>query len=365
MPQRRLFYLDANRLSAFLWHSGKLTKEDSFTSDGGGLELFAAYLSANKQSLFYLLADVVDEGFQPDVIPHVQGRDRTALLKRKNDQFFHGAPLNLAILLGRETTGRRDDKMLFTALTKTQLFEPWLDALRDAECQLAGVYSLPLIANTFAIERARKSRGHPTQFLVVTWTRAGLRQTFFDYGRLRFSRLTPLPNDTLDECITACSVESARIYQYLIGYRLINRGLTLPTLVLTHPAQTTSFQERCRDSNEIRFEFLDLIAESSRHGLKTVSADSHSESLFLHLMVRNTPTQQFADSTARRFFRLWQTRVALNSASLVILLSCIIFSSKLMLQRYQMQDESEEIQHQAQVVGQQYKVALRLRVIIS
>ncbi|TRZ68529.1 MAG: hypothetical protein D4S02_03635 [Rhodocyclaceae bacterium] len=359
MPQRRVFYLDANRLSAYHWHSGKLTPEDNFTADSRGVEAFAAYLALHQQDLFYVLADVVEEGFQPDVIPHVQGGDRTALLKRKNDQYFHGAPLNLAIPLGRETTGRRDDKMLFLALTKTQMFEPWMEALRDAECQLVGVYSLPLIGHGFATAHVKNTRDHPERFLLVTLTRAGLRQTFFDKGQLRFSRLTPLANDSLDEVITACSVESARIYQYLIGYRLFDRGAPLTTLVLTHPAQTTNFQERCRDTNDIHFEFLDLIAESTRSGLKTVPADSHSETFFLHLMVRQTPGQQFAEAGERRFYRLWQTRLGLNSASVVILASCLIFSGKQLVQFYQTRDETEQIQQQAEMVRLQYNAALK------
>ena len=359
MPQRRLFYLDANRLSAYRWQSGNLTAEDSFTSDSHGLESFAAYLALNKHSLFYLLADVVEEGFQFDVIPHVQGRDRTALLKRKADQYFYGAVLNLALPIGREAGGRRDDKILFAALTKTPHFEPWLAALRDGECQLAGVYSLPLIANTFATARIRKTPGHPTQFLLVTLTRGGLRQTFFENGLLRFSRLTPLASDSLEECSTACSVESARIYQYLIGYRLIDRSVALPTLVLTHPSQSSRYRERCRDSSELRFEFLDLVAEAGRHGLKTVPQDSRSDALFLNLMVRKTPAQQFADSAERRLFRLWQTRLALNSASLVILLSCLIFSGKQLIQVYQSRDETGQIVQQAEVAGQQYASALK------
>lgn len=359
MPQRRLFYLDANQLSAYQWQSGKLTPEGNFTSESQGLESFATYLTTHRQSLFYVLADVVEEGFQPDVIPHVQGRDRDALLKRKNDQFFHGSPLNLAIPLGRETGGRRDDKILFVALTKTQLFEPWLDAMRAAECQLVGVYSLPLIAHTFAAAYARRNRDHPPQFLLVTMTRAGLRQTFFDNGKLRFSRLTPLTNDTLDERITACSVESARIYQYLLGYRLIERGVPLLTLVLTHPAQTTGFQARCRNSGELTFEFLDLTTESSRHGLKTIPADSHSDMFFLHLMARSTPSQQFAEPAERRLYRLWQTRLGLNSASAVILLSCIIFAGKQMVQFYQTRDETETIQQKAESTRLQYNAALK------
>lgn len=359
MPQRRLFYLDANRLSAYLWNSGKLTAEGEFANDSQGLDSFAAYLVLHKQSLFYLLADVVEEGYQPDVIPHVQGRDRSALLKRKNDQYFHGAPLNLAVPLGRETTGRRDDKMLFVALTKTQLFEPWLDALREAEAQLVGVYSLPLVANQFARTHVRRERDHPDRFLIVTWTRAGVRQTFFDKGQLRFSRLTPLPNDTLDEAINACAVEPSRIYQYLIGYRLLERGATLLTLVFTHPAHTAQFRENCRDATDVYFEFLDLTAESGRYSLKTVPTDSHCETFFLHLMARSTPSQQFVAAPERRLYRLWQARVAMTSAAIVIFMSCLIFAGRQMVQFYQIQDDAEQIEQQAKLVAVQYATALK------
>jgi len=359
MPQRRLFYLDANRLTAYHWHAGKMTAEGSFSADATGFDAFSAYLAQHKQNLFYLLADVVEEGFQPDVIPHVQGRDRTAMLRRKNDQYFHGAPLNLAIALGRETTGRRDDKVLFLALTKPQLFEPWLAALRDAEAQLVGVYSLPLVANAFAKAHVGRNRDHPTQFLLVSVTRAGLRQTYIDRGQLRFSRLTPLSGGSLDEITAACSNESAKIYQYLIGYRLFERGAKLTTLVLTHPAQTTSFQERCRDTGDVHFEFLDLIAESGRYGLKTLPNDSHCETFFLHMMARNAPREQFAEAAERRLYRLWQTRLALNTASIVILLSCLMFSAKQLIQLYNLQEDTHQVQQLAETTGLQYAVALK------
>lgn len=359
MPQRRLFYLDANRLSTYRWQSGHLTAEESFASDSQGLESFVEYLTRHRKSIFYLLADVVEEGYQLDVVPHVQGRDRTALLKRKLDQYFYGTPLSLALPLGREKTGRRDDIMLFAALTRPQNFEPWLNALHIAESQLAGVYSLPLLVGTFVTASAGKLRVSASQFLVVTLTRAGLRQTFFENGQLRFSRLTPLTGDSLEESSRVCSVESARIHQYLLGNRMIVRNAILTTLVLVHPSQTASFRAACRDSNELHFEFLDLLVEARRLGLKKPPQGSQCEALFLHLLARRTPRQQFAVAAARRLYRVWQTRLGLNSVGLVILLSCLIFSGKQQIQTYQLHDDTEQIQQQAKVADQQYTAALR------
>ncbi|MDD5174887.1 MAG: hypothetical protein PHQ05_00505 [Sterolibacterium sp.] len=359
MPQRRLLFLDANALSAYRWQDGLLTLEESFKSDAHGQEAFAAYLPPHRKSLFYLLAEVVEEGFQADVIPHVQGSDRTALLKRKIDQYFYGTPLSLAFTLDRETSGRRDDKILFLALTRPQFFEPWLAALRSAECQLAGVFSLPLIANSYADSRTRKTPGQPKRFLLVTLTRGGLRQSFLENGQLRFSRLTPLTVDTPDEIASACAVETTRIHQYLIGQRLMERGVVLPALVLVHPSQTASFRAHCANTNELSFEFLDLLAEARRLGLKTPPQDSHSDALFLHLMVRKTPSQQFADASERRLFRLWQARLGLNSTGLVVLLACLIFSGKQLIQLYQLGEATEQIRQQTQAAGQQYAAALK------
>jgi len=362
MPQRRLLYLDANRLSAHRWQAGHLSAEESFPADSQGHELFLEYLAQHRKSNFYLLADVVEEGYQLDVVPHVQGRDRTALLKRKLDQFFYGTPLSLALTLGREKTGRRDDKMLFAALTRPQHFEPWLGALRSAECQLAGVYSLPLVASAFFGARAAKLPAQSSQFLLVTLTRAGLRQTFFEDGQLRFSRLTPLAGDGLEESSRACAVESARIYQYLLGNRMIGRSATLTTLVLVHPSQTASFRASCHDSSEMRFEFLDLLAEAQRLGFKTLLRDtqgSHCEALFLHLLARRTPRQQFADFSARRLYHLWQARFAINFGGAAILLACLAFSGYQMFQLERLRDQTEQVRRQTEIADRQYTAALK------
>jgi len=359
MPQRRLLFLDANMLSAYRWQDGNLYSEGSFALDSKGQEAFAAYLPEHKKSLFYLLAEVVEEGFQTDVIPHVQGSDRSALLKRKVDQYFFGTSLSMAFTLGRETEGRRDDKILFYALTRPDFFESWLQALRTAECQLTGVYSVSLIANTLVGLLSSKTPRESDRFLLISLSRGGLRQSFFEHGKLRFSRLTPMLNDSADEIADACALESTRIHQYLIGQRLIERGAVLPALVLTHPSQMQNFRARCPDSNELHFEFIDLVAEGHRLKLKTMPQDSRSEALFMHLVARKTPSQQFAQASERRLFRMWQTKLVLNSMSLVIFLSCIIFSGRQLIHTFQLGENTNEVKQQTQAIGQRYEAELK------
>ena len=93
MPQRRLLYLDANQLQAFLWQGGSLAEEGRFPQTDDGVEAFSEYLSKHRGSIFALLADLADEGFQIESLPYTQGADRQALLSRKLGQYFYGSPL--------------------------------------------------------------------------------------------------------------------------------------------------------------------------------------------------------------------------------------------------------------------------------
>lgn len=355
MVARRILFLDANRLTAYHWQGGLVGEEEEFAADTGGLVSFGDYLARHRGSLFYLLADVAEEGFQPEDIPHATGRDRIALIKRKLGQYYYGTPLVAAMTQGRQKEGRRDERMLFAALTRPQHFDPWLGALRQAEVALAGVFSLP---QTLANLAPGYGRVHKI-LLLITLTHGGLRQTFFADGQLRFSRLTALATGTLDESSIACSIEATKIYQYLTSQRLITRGTPLPVLVLLHPAQTPVFQERCRDTEELRFEYLDLQAEATRAGLKNALHGSHGESLFVHLLIQRTPRIQFVHGEARRFHLLGQLRLALTATSIVVLAACLLFAGKQLLMLHQLRTTAELVAPQTEAATQRYRALLR------
>ena len=64
MATRRLLFLDATSLTAYRWAGGHLSPEAEFAPDAAGLEAFAEYVAKARRSLFYLLADLAEEGFQ-------------------------------------------------------------------------------------------------------------------------------------------------------------------------------------------------------------------------------------------------------------------------------------------------------------
>jgi hypothetical protein len=350
MPARRLLLLDATRVTAYQWRMGRPHREAEFLPDESGLAAFGEYLKKRRSSLFYLVADVAEEGFQVEEVPYVHGRDRDSLIKRKLAQYYYGTPLSTAISLGRSTEGRRDERLLFSGLSGYAQFEPWLLAMRQAETQLAGVYAMPMIL----ADAVTRQVGDTGQALVISITRAGLRQTFFDRGQLRFSRLTPISIGSIEETSTACATEADKIFQYLAGQRMIARDTPLQTLILAHPSEISAIGNRCRNTEKSNFQLLDLVALAQQHGLAKLPGDSNSEELFLHTLVRQTPRQQFAPPEDRHFYRIWQIRHSLRAFGLGVLALCLLVTIGKAFQLNALSEHQDELKAQIEISKRRY-----------
>ena len=129
MYRKHLLYLTNERLVSTIWRAGKVLATESFSVDESGQLAFAEYLKRWAKLRVYLLVDLIEQDFRLDTIPHVRGGDRRALLDRKLTQVYRATPYRYAVVQGRETTGRRDDRALFTSVTNSELLAPWLNAI--------------------------------------------------------------------------------------------------------------------------------------------------------------------------------------------------------------------------------------------
>lgn len=353
MPQRRVLFLDNSRLSVFRIGAGGTQAEAVFAADATGLTGFAAYLAAHRDSVFMMLADVVEEDFLVEDVPFSRGKDREALVNRKLAQNFYGTPYALAQSHGRLKDGRRDERLLLLGLTQPQHFSPWLDALHDSRIILAGLWSLPQVLDGLL------PKPPPAQLLLLTQTCAGLRQTFFSGGRLRFSRLTPLLNPSATGVAATAAAEAEKMHQYLFGLRLIQRDAPLATRVLTHPAAAAEVRARCRSNADLQFEIVDLLQQAGRAGLHAAFADSRAEALFCHLLAKKPPTEQFAPAAERRYHRLWRVRFALQVLSLLVFAGGLLFAAQRGMEILRLQEGAAAALQQARHDDYQYAVKLQ------
>jgi hypothetical protein len=112
-------------------------------------------------------------------------------------QQYRETPFRHHEVQGRESDGRRDDIVLLSALTNPSSVQPWVEALEQLQMPLAGLYSTTLLSE----DLVHKLKLHNEHLLLVTQQSAGWRQSYFQNGMLKFSRLTPAidrdgkPND--------------------------------------------------------------------------------------------------------------------------------------------------------------------------
>lgn len=365
MIERRILKLDAGQASVHLWQKGALRCEASFPADAAGAAAFACHIARQPDSHYALLADVSDEGFQRETIPHVFGRSRTALLQRKLAQAFYGSPLTLAQSLGREKapkgTGRRDEEVLLLGLTRPEFIEPWLGGLRQADATLSGLYSAPLLS---AVLTRRLLRETAPQFILVTFGRAGIRLCFFDAGRLRFSHLgsksaaNKPDQDGVEALAAACAVESARLAAYLQGQRLVSRDATLPCLILAHPEHHAAFAAHCMDSQDLAFRLLDLPTLCRSAGLAKPPEDSDADNLFLHLTATRAPGDQFAPAKDLHLHRLWLARRWYTAMAAAFFGACLLLAGAESWLVLQSQNRAATLRAETRTLSKTYQARL-------
>jgi hypothetical protein len=357
MATRHVLLLASSGLTAYRWQSGTVYSSESafhHLADVANLQTFTVWLNQQRTSLFYLLADMADESFLIEDLPCVRGSDRAEMLKRKLAQHCRDTPLALIKSLGRVRTGRHDEKFLFADLPGHAQFAPYLQALLDTGTQLVGVYSVPFVLPVLAAQFIDKTQ----PVLLITITHAGLRQTFFDSGQMRFSRLTPMSTALIDNISAGCETEIGKIHQYLAGQRMITRDRPLTTLILAHPDHFAPLISRCQSTSERTIHMVDLLAESKRHGLKAPPDGSHADALLIHLLAKKPPPEQFAPSSACRQFHLRQARLAFNTAAAVMLAVCFFYSGIALLRYSELTDNNSLLQEK--IALDEYRYAAML-----
>jgi len=354
MPAKRLLYITAARATAYLWSSRKLSLDASFPASEEGVAAFANYLATAPSSLFYVLADVVEEDFHQENIPFLRGGDRRALLERKLAQRYRDTSLSVALSLGVERGQRRDERIVFSSFTNTQQLHPWLMALRDSDAPVVGVYSAALVAPQLAAQLGYKK----APCLMVALSQAGLRQSYIDAGQIRFSRLGPLePAEVAspERVADAFDRETTRVYQYLTAMRVLQReGGPVDTLLIAPPGQAAAVREAAGNVAQLRVQVLDLDDVRRRIGLRSAPAGAGAEALYLHLLAAHPPAHQYAKENLRGAYRLHQWRGGLVAGGAAVLAVCLLFAGSQAWEIFRLHEAADQDRQQVALAQASY-----------
>ncbi|HKW38704.1 MAG TPA: hypothetical protein VJO54_12935 [Burkholderiales bacterium] len=337
MPAKRLCYFTSQQVTVYRSHKGELLREGAFGTNEKGVGEFARYVADNPESLYFVLADVVEEDFYQENLPFVRGSDRSALLARKLAQRYRDASLAVPISLGSEVhAGRREERVLYTSFTNAQQFQPWLDVLRARKVRVAGVFSVALVAASLG----KRLRFKASRYVIVSLQQAGLRQSYIENGRIRFSRIVRVNFADPHAIAQDCATESLRTLQYLVNSRILPReAQPLDVLVLAAGDQQELYEAACVDSPRLHFHVQAIDKVARNLGLKSLPAQTLGEALYLQVLAEAQPSPQFADDGLRHYYHLWRGRVALVTAGASILGLCALVAGSKFLDAYQVTQE--------------------------
>ncbi len=345
MSGKTLMFLGANQLHACTWRAGVLSAAQRFADDPTGREQFAAFLQTHREPA-YLLTDLIEEDFRQESVPHLRGSERAALIQRKFEQYYGSTPFRLALLQQRQTEGRRDDEMLFSALTNPALISPWLNIMLAHTLALAGIYSVPNIS-------APLVKDIPSGYiLLLSWEKpTGLRQTYFNAGQLRFSRLTTMGSDL--SFSDAVATEAARTQQYLNSLSLLPPGHALDVHIICHVQDRSELESHLHDSPDTHYAYLDIQQLGQRFKSQADYADSDATPLFLDLLATRPPRSHYAAAAHTHFFQLRQLRSSLLWLSAVLAAGSLLWSAANLWQGSGLTAASAALKMQANTLSQQ------------
>ena len=355
MTTSRLLYLSAHQLTAYRWRSGVLANDGVFAASEDGLRAFADYLQRNASSTFAILANVSEEGFHVETIPFLRGADRRAMIERKLGQLYFNAALTTSLSLGYERNKRKDERVLLAALSNSEFFAPWLDAIAGRQIALSGVYSLPLLAPLLL----RRLGIDAEPCLLLSVQDQSVRQSYFEKGELHFSRLTPLQNSSISGIAQAFAAEALKLQQYLASQRLIGRQQSITAYLLAHRNTRQAIEQSCTDTATLRYCLVDIEECALRTGAREVPQNSHCEPIFLNLLVASPPRVQFADATLRHDYHLAQGRAALYGLGAATLLCCLAFAGKQVFDVRQLTTQTQSLRGEAAADRQRYQDIVR------
>ena len=354
MTSKHLLYLSSEQLHAYQWRNGRLTGGVRFNNDRAGVDDFMDYIDHGNHAPVYLLADLIEEDFQRVHVPHVGGRACAKLMQRRLLQQYRETPFRHHEVQGREALGRRDDIVLLSALTNPSSVQPWAEALEQLKIPLAGLYSTTLLSEALV----RKLAMRDEHLLLVTQQSAGWRQSYFQNGRLKFSRLTP----AIDRDGDAVNIgtETGKTQQFLTSVRLMARGNVLETAVIAPAAAIPALEAQCEEGAETAFRFIPLEGVSDRLGIKTGDGDVAdlaerlTDPLMLDFLARTRPPSHYTLGPLQRYFKLWRARVNLYLFSGALAAGCAVLAGVNLWQLGDARTDAARLSAEASSYDQRY-----------
>ena len=349
---KHFLYLTNTRLVSLIAGRGRIVSRREFAVAGAGANAFERYLATLSEVPLHIFTDLTEEDFRLDTIPHVGARDREALLTRKLSQIFRNTPFRHALLQGRETEGRRDDRVMYTAVTNPEVLRVWLEIIERLKVPLAGIHSAAVFS---AVLLEELDLVFPHTLLVTFTPGDAMRQTFFRDREIKFSRLTPIDLEEGQTLGTMIAEETTRTWQYLDSLRHFSEDDRLEVCILVHKNDRPAIESALRDFAQLQYRLVDIEQVAQKLGLKPPPLDSTAEEVMVHLFLMRKAANHFASPEMRRHATQRNARLAATQLAGALLAASLVWGGWNVWRVFQSGEADDRLAQQLSALNREYE----------
>lgn len=351
MADKLLIGISAQGATVARWRGNLIRECEVFDNDAGGLAAFREYLASCDYMPATVMVDAVEEDYRFETLPHAFGSDRTQMVNRKLRQHYRNTPYLTSWLLGRDTSKRRDDRYLFSALTNPELIDEWLKALVARGLPVAGVYLLPMVSAALPQKLDLKA----SNLLVVGQHTGGLRLTFFRDRQFRLSRLTRSDGGKSSDRARYVGEEVSNTRLYLHALRTMTLDEQLTVLLLDQRDDLVEVTaEVARDNPSLDCVRLGRRELATRLGLAESLLDVSPYVIYLQLLGSKTPQSNLAPVNVTLGHKRYQARRGIYAASAAIALTAVVWTGADLLKTLEQSGEEQLAARETAQLSAQY-----------
>lgn len=323
---KHILYFAGYRMVLLRWHANAFMGMAEFEPDSKGLAAFARLLREEVKKPVKLLVDIIEEDFRLERAPHLFGRDRAAFHRRLANKYFRSYQHVHVETQERQTTGRRDDVVLLSALTNPGLFGPWIEILYKQKIPLQGIYSLPLVGEGLL----RTLRAQDKSALVISQqVPSSIRQSFYLKGKLKLSRLAPGGDDTISN-IDALNEEIERTLRYLENQHYVDIEKTLDIYIIAPGTEHPVLSRELQSDSRKEFHILDKDSLAADLGIKSMMPSKYNYALFAHLLLAGIyKKHHYGTLKNKYYFYHYQARRGMFAATACLFSISLLWSMSL------------------------------------
>jgi|GEM_PF-2599336 len=352
MSISRIFYVTQDSLS--VWSHGRRGSRlvVEFNDDDKGLREFEAYLATSADRKSAMLVDVIEEEFFPDLIPKLGSRDQKSLMQRRAQRKFRRTPYRVSLLQGKAKKSSDEHSVLHSAIVNHELLDRWLQVILGHCTPIAGIYSVPHIAQN-VVKELLPSSGN-VMFVAPHQTNK-LRQVFVSDGKLRSARLSRSPGIDDPTYPQVVVTEASRSRRYLERTRLLSSLEVLKVCVIADNEAATQINDITANDDTIDFTFIDPASATAKLRCDALAKPDCFEQAYVSLLARRQPSKSYAVSGESRYWYMQKLRSGLINSATIAAATCSIVAAAMFSDAWLVNRQIVEVDAQVEQLAETFR----------